>query len=172
MVPDRSTSGGIMRRVLILLAILVVGVLPAQAFDDPKGLLEAVYVRYQPGGSPADPEQFYSARLKGLVAANLERNALDATTGEVDDVSAPQLLDFDPFIEGSNALLSEVTIGQPVVMDNHAVATVNFANFDHRAMLSIAMVREGDGWKVDDIASFSGENWLLSWLLQYDPFGL
>ena len=34
------------------------------------------------------------------------------------------------------------------------------------------MVKEADGWKVDDVASLGGDqNWLLSWLLQYDPFG-
>ena len=33
--------------------------------------------------------------------------------------------------------------------------------------------KDPDGWKVDDVASLGeGENWLLSWLLQYDPFSV
>ena len=35
----------------------------------------------------------------------------------------------------------------------------------------VAMVREADGWKVDDVTSTGeGENWMLSWLLLYDPW--
>ena len=41
------------------------------------------------------------------------------------------------------------------------------------SLISVAMVREADGWKVDDVASLAGsQNWLLSWLLQYDPFSV
>jgi hypothetical protein len=50
---------------------------------------------------------------------------------------------------------------------------VSFGNFDDISLLSLALVKEADGWKVDDIASLGeGENWLLSWLLQYDPFAI
>ena len=56
---------------------------------------------------------------------------------------------------------------------DRALATVTFHNFDHTSLLAITMKREHDGWKVDDIASMgSDQNWLLSWLLQYDPFGV
>ena len=160
-----------MRRAVIALLLLFGFVAPAAAFDDPKALLEAVYAGYQAGGNRTTPETYYSARLKGLYAANLERQALDAEKGIAVDPNAPPVLDFDPFIEGNHALIAEFQIGEPVVTGNRAVATVSFANFDHRATLAISLVREGDGWKVDDIASLSGENWLLSWLLQYDPFG-
>ena len=160
-----------MRRVVLALLLCCGLVLPAAAFDDPKALLDAVYAGYQAGGNRTTPETYYSARLKGLYAANLERQALDADKGIAVDPNAPPVLDFDPFIEGNHALIAEFQMGQPVVTGNRAVATVSFANFDHRATLAISLVREGDGWKVDDIASLSGENWLLSWLLQYDPFG-
>ncbi len=64
-------------------------------------------------------------------------------------------------------------IGTPVVHGDRALSTVTFHNFDHTSLLAITMKREQDGWKVDDIASMgSDENWLLSWLLQYDPFGV
>jgi len=145
----------------------------AQTYSDPKALLEAIYASYAAGKSPGDREQYYSARLKGLYAANLERQAVDHRSGTGVDPNAPAVVAFDPFIEGGHALLLDLGIGQPVVQGNRAVATVTFHNFDHTSLLAIAMTREQDGWKVDDIASLgSNENWLLSWLLQYDPFAV
>jgi hypothetical protein len=145
----------------------------AQAYDDPKALLEAIYAPYKVGQTPGDREQFYSVRLKGLYAANLERQSLDQRTGTELDSNAPNLVGFDPFIEGDHALLLDLMIGTPVVQGERALATVTFHNFDHTSLLAITMKRETDGWKVDDIASMgSDENWLLSWLLQYDPFGV
>ena len=58
-----------------LLAGLVLGlamVSPGWAFDDPKALIDAIYTPYTTLGVAQDqnPAQFYSERLKGLVAAN------------------------------------------------------------------------------------------------------
>ena len=161
-------------RQLIIGLLLALGLAGAtQAYDDPKALLDAIYAPYTAGQTPGDREQFYSARLKGLYAANLERQAVDSKTGSVVDPNAPNLLGFDPFIEGGHALLLDLSIGAPVVQGDRALATVTFHNFDHTSLLAITMKREQDGWKVDDIASMGSEqNWLLSWLLQYDPFGV
>jgi hypothetical protein len=50
---------------------------------------------------------------------------------------------------------------------------VSFHNFDQASLLSLSLTQESDGWKVDDVASLGqGEHWLLSWLLQYDPFSV
>ena len=162
-----------MRQLIIglLLALGFAGT--ACAFDDPKALLEAIYAPYTAGQTPGEREQYYSARLKGLYAANLERQSLDAKSGTEVDPNAPDLVGFDPFIEGDHALLLNLSIGTPVVQGDRALATVTFHNFDHTSLLAITMKREPDGWKVDDIASMgSDQNWLLSWLLQYDPFGV
>lgn len=161
-------------RQLILALLLALGLTGgARAFDDPRALLEAIYAPYTAGRTPGDREQYYSARLKGLYAANLERQSLDASTGTEVDPNAPDLVGFDPFIEGDHALLLDLSIGEPAVQGDRALATVTFHNFDHTSLLAITMTREPDGWKVDDIASMgSEENWLLSWLLQYDPFGV
>ena len=161
-------------RQLILSLLIALGLAgAAQAYDDPKALLEAIYAPYTAGQTPGDREQYYSARLKGLYAANLERQAVDNRTGDAVDPNAPNLLSFDPFIEGGHALLLALSIGTPVVQGERALATVTFHNFDHTSLLAITMKREQDGWKVDDIASMgSDQNWLLSWLLQYDPFGV
>lgn len=144
----------------------------AQAFDSPKALIGAIYEPYLGGARHDSLEQFYSERLKELYAQNLEQQSVDAT-GEAIDPNAPDMLAFDPFIEGQNSLLLDLVIGEPVTNGDRSVVTVTFHNFDHTSLISVAMVREADGWKVDDIASLGGgENWLLSWLLQYDPFSV
>ncbi len=61
-------------RQLIIGLLLALGLAGAvHAYDDPKALLEAIYAPYKAGQTPGDREQFYSTRLKGLYAANLER---------------------------------------------------------------------------------------------------
>ncbi len=146
--------------------------LPAAAFEQPRALLEAIYGGYTMGSAPANRMQYFSERLLDLYAMSGERQAA-MLSGDVASATTQDLSTFDPFIEGGNALLLDLVIGEPVVRDDRALATVSFHNFDHTSLLSIAMVWEAGGWKVDDIASLgSGENWLLSWLLQFDPFGI
>ena len=167
-----AIAGAIMRRIfaIILVSIGLAGA--ASAYDDPKALLDAAYAPYLVGSRHEALEQVYSERLKGLYAANLERQSTDPA-GRPVDPNAPDMLTFDPLIEGQNSLLLDLMISPPVLLGERALATVSFHNFDHTSLLSIAMVREADGWKIDDIASMAGsENWLLSWLLQYDPFGV
>ncbi len=162
-----------MRRIVASL-IFIVGLAGAAfAYDDPRALIEGIYQPYVAGQKHAGGlEQFYSTRLKELYAANAERQAVDHEGAAVDP-DAPDMLNFDPFIEGQNPLLMDLAISEPVTSGDYAVATVSFHNFDHRSLLSLSLVREADGWKVDDVASLGGtENWLLSWLLQYDPFSV
>lgn len=159
-----------MRRLVTLLLFVVLGQGAALAHDDPKALLDAVYAPYLAGRAPERPEIYYSERLKGLLAANLQQQAT-TPAGDKANPDAPNALAFDPFIEGQHSLLLDLVIGAPVLQGDRAVSVVSFHNFDHASLLSIAMVREAEGWKVDDIAALgSGEKWLLSWLLQYDPF--
>ena len=157
----------------IVLIITMLGLAsPAAAYEQPRALLEAIYAGYEAGKRPSHGAEFLSERLRGLYRLSDERQAA-LLTGEVANATSRDLAGFDPFIEGENALLLDLTIGEPVVRNDRALATVSFHNFDHTSLLSISMVREPDGWKVDDIASLgSEENWLLSWLLQYDPFGI
>ncbi|MEO7223709.1 MAG: hypothetical protein ABIY37_14670 [Devosia sp.] len=151
-------------RVLIAM-LLALWALPALAYDDPKALVDAIYAPYTTLGAARDqdPAQYYSERLRGLVSANA------AAEG---DTAAP-ILDFNPFIGAQQALLRDLVIGAPVVNADKAMVTVSFGNFDQAALLALSLVRDADGWKVDDIASLGeGQNWLLSWLLQYDPFAI
>lgn len=162
-----------MRNLFAPLLIAASLVTPAAAYDTPRALIEAVYEPYRSGlPQPEGVEPFYSERLQALLADNIESHSVGVDGAPVDP-NAPSMLDFNPFIEGDNALLLDLVIGEPMVTGDRAMVPVSFHNFDHTSLLAISTVREADGWKVDDIASMGqDENWLLSWLLQYDPFGL
>lgn len=150
----------------LVTVLLAAWALPVFAYDDPKALVEAIYAPYTTLGvaQEQDPAQFYSERLKGLVAAN--------AAGATAENAAP-LLEFNPFIGAKQALLRDLSIGTPVGNGEQAIVTVSFGNFGDISLLSLSLLKEADGWKVDDIASLGeGENWLLSWLLQYDPFAI
>ncbi len=147
------------------LAVVLWGIGAAWGFDDPKALVDAIYAPYTTLGTAQaqDPAQYYSERLKGLVTLNA------AADGE----DSPPVLEFNPFIGAKQALLRDLVVGAPMVLKDKAMVSVSFTNFDHASLLALSLNKEGDGWKVDDIASLGeGENWLLSWLLQYDPFAI
>ena len=154
-----------MRALLVVLLTLLAS--PGLAYDDPKALVAAIYAPYTTLGAARDqdPAQYYSERLRGLVSANARPPAAER--------AAPPILDFNPFIGAQQALLRDLVVGEPVLLDGKAMVPVSFTNFDNSNLLALSLVRDADGWKVDDIASLGeGENWLLSWLLQYDPFAI
>jgi hypothetical protein len=164
-----------MRAIFFAIGLALISA-PAFAFDDPKALVVAIYAPYQTPGAAKDqdPAQYYSERLKGLVSQHAAKAVHDelsnpnvgTNTGDV----APAL-SFNPFIDAQHSLLMDLTVGEPIVMGDKAMATVSFRNFDQATLLSLSLVKDPDGWKVDDVASLGqGEHWLLSWLLQYDPF--
>lgn len=166
-----------MRSVLAVL-LLALASLPAFAFDDPKALVTAIYAPYQTPGQAAeqDPAQYYSERLKGLVSGQAAKAARDAASNPdagKDTGDAAPALTFNPFIAAQHSLLMDLTIGEPVVMGDTAMIAVSFHNFDQASLLSLSLIKDAAGWKVDDVASLGqGEHWLLSWLLQYDPFSV
>ncbi len=146
---------------------------PAFAYDDPRALVEAIYQPYINGQQQTNLAQFYSAGLKQLFLehANAKAQELDVT-GSVPTEIEP-VLSFNPFINADNALLLDVAIGDPVVVGDKALVTVTFHNFDEPTLLSLSLIKEPDGWKVDDVTSTGGEEkWMLSWLLLYDPWGI
>lgn len=152
---------------------LVAGLMtPAVAlgFDDPRSLVVAIYAPYQAGQQHADLNQFYSERLKGLFLDHADAVAAEVDTNAT-EISVTPAITFNPFIDGQNASMLDVTIGDPVIVGDQALVTVGFNNFGQPTLLSLSVVREADGWKVDDVTSMGGEeNWMLSWLLQFDPW--
>jgi hypothetical protein len=156
-------------RIFLILLFLAVPA-AARAFDDPKALLDAIYQPYQAGKKHDTLDPFYSNRLKGLFIDHANRATGEPMALAPDSDASPDRT-FNPFLDSDNALLLDVKVSEPVVLGDNALATVSFHNFDHPSLLSVAMVKEADGWKVDDVTSTgAGENWMLSWLLIYDPW--
>jgi hypothetical protein len=153
----------------VVLALMLPGA--AMAYDDPKSLVEAIYAPYSSGGgAPVDLQPFYSAHLKELFAVHAQRATLETASTDATP-AAPAA--FNPFIDADSALLFDLKVGEPAMLGDAALVSVSFHNFDHPSLLSLSLVKEADGWKVDDVASTgAGKNWLLSWLLLYDPWAM
>nr|ALS91291.1 protein of unknown function (DUF3828) [uncultured bacterium] len=162
-----------MRRAQILVALLaIVGSAGAAcAYDDPRALVEAIYAPYSSSGAATpDLKLFYSAHLRELFTVHAQHTSLENARA---DASAADPFAFNPFVDAAHPLLYDLKIGEPVVMGSAALVTVSFYNFDHPSLISLALVKEADGWKVDDVTSTgSGQNWMLSWLLLYDPWAV
>lgn len=155
-----------MRHAALAFSIVFIGLAsPVLAFDTPRALLEAIYQPYQGQAERGDIRRFLSTRLDEIRQTQTE--SVVASTDHADDLS-----NFDPFVQGDAFFPFELVISEPAMLGDRAIATVSFRNFGDPSLMSIAMVREADGWKVDDIAAMGeGENWLYSWLLTVDPFG-
>lgn len=152
----------------LLLAMLPAG--PTLAFDNPKALLQAIYAPMLDRQQPKDLSRYYSDDLKQMFAEHARQQA-DSPASAGQPAALSDASGFDPFVSGTNILLFDVNISDPVVIGDHAEATVSYHNFDHPALLTVSMVREAGGWKVDDVASFGpDQHWLLSWLLTHDPW--
>ncbi len=137
--------------------------------DTPRGLLDAIYEPLL-AGEAQNVEQFYSNRLQDLVATNLQLNVVDVSGVRVDP-EAPGIVAFNPFVNGTDAAVQHLEIGEPVIKGETAVSLVSFERAEGASLISVSMVHEPDGWKVDDVASLGqSEKWLYSWLLQFDPF--
>jgi hypothetical protein len=133
----------------------------AMAFDDPEALVTAIYEPYTRGEFLANPERYFSAELIALLGQYETATASEDVVG----------LDFDPFINGQDALLYRLTIGEPIILGDRALVQVSFYNFDHPSLISLSLVRERGEWLVDDIASLgTDEHWLFSWVLRFDPW--
>jgi hypothetical protein len=135
-----------MRRLLIALALVVAGAVPAFAFDTPEDLLKAVYTPYSKGDSfdwnTWDETQFRSKHLNEL----FDKDSKEAD-GEVGR------LDFDPYIDGQDYQITELKFGDAVITGDTATVEVTFKNFDLAEDMTFTLVKEADGWKVDDVTS-------------------
>ena len=149
------------------LVTTLLGGTPAAVDATPKSLIEALYA--QPiAETNLAPSDVYSTRLQTLFA-DYARNQ-QATLVAASDAAPPiELIPLDPL-----TLLSAsgpVTLSEPVVDGHQALATVSMTAETGPKQMSLFMVEQTDGWRIDDIASFSsdGQPWLLSWVLRYDP---
>lgn len=136
--------------------------------DSPRALLDTIYQPLQ-AGQEINLEEHYSAHLQDLVVYNLQANIEDRSGIKIDP-QAPDIVEFNPFLNGNDAPVANLAVSEPVIQGDTAVAMVSFDSSGVSTILTISMVNDGD-WKIDDIASLGGgENWLYSWLLQFDPY--
>jgi len=121
--------------------------LPAFAYDTPEALIRAVYAPYLRGDVPENPEQFRSESLQGLYDAAAE----NTEEGEIGAIA------FDPVVNGQDFEITDLEIVGVENEGDTATVEVSFRNFDVPNDLVFSLVEEKDGWKVDDVASVSGE---------------
>ena len=163
-----------MRTILWVGLALVAGLGTASAEDytDPGALVSAIYATFQPGTPKGDPAVYYSARLK-LISEEAAAGAIFASDAAMSGSQFTPDPVFNPFLPDDNALLFDLAIGTPQLLDDRAIVSVSFHNFDQPHLLALSLIREGGVWKVDDVASLGSETpWLLSWALTLDPYGL
>jgi len=139
-----------MKRFALTLVALALTALPAFAFDTPKDLLTALYAPYAKGDSfdwsKWDESKFRSTHLNELFARDLEE-----ANGGIGR------LDFDPYIDGQDYRITGLKFGDPTIAGDTAKVEVTFKNFDTPEDLMFTLVKQTDGWKVDDVVSSNKE---------------
>ena len=138
-----------MHRLLLALVAFGVTALPAFAYDTPKALLEAVYAPYEKGDSfnwdNWDETQFRSKELNELFAKDLKE--ADGEVGRID---------FDPYVDGQDYQISDLKFGDATITGDTAKVEVTFKNFEMEEDMVFTLVKEADGWKIDDVNSKGG----------------
>jgi hypothetical protein len=122
-----------------------------EVFADPKKVVEALYTPYQGAYNDFnwrrwDETQLYSTGLKDL----FEKDRVEAN-GEIGRI------DFDPWINGQDYLVTALSIGDAEISDDKASVPVTFKNFDSEQNASISLALEDGRWKVDDVENFGAE---------------
>lgn len=119
----------------------------AQDFSEPKGVLEALYAGYGSAYDyPPDQSPLFSERLNALYEADSKE-----ANGEIGRI------DFDPFVNGQDYQLSKLEIDEPYLAGGKAVVRVRFENMGTPNEVGILLVREGGGWRIDDVWNGSDE---------------
>ena len=102
----------------------------------------------------------YSKALNAMFAT-AEANTPDDDVGPVD---------FDVFVNGQDYQLTELKIGDPAPEGAGVSVPVSFKNFGDAQSLVFHLVKEGPGWKINDIESLTpSAPWKLTTLLTPDP---
>lgn len=120
-------------------------------FADPRLVAEALYTPYVEQGfnwRRWDQSQLLSAGLNTLY----ERDAADSEARQ--EVGR---LDFDPFINGQDFDVTDLSFGEAQVNGAAAQVTASFANFGQQQTVTLHLVEEEGRWKVDDAVNDSTE---------------
>jgi len=141
---------------LFFLVVTTGGAFAAPAFQEPEALIDYAYKPYSTEDFPEDPFELFSTGLHALVDADATRTP----AGEIGTI------DFDPFINAQDYDGVAMRIDHMQTEGNQAVVDVSVENLGARQTLVFTLVRESDGWRIDDIESTTpGGEWRLSVLL-------
>lgn len=119
-------------------------VYPEATFADPRSVAEALYSPY---GDPDflwrtwDESQFFSAGLNALYERDRKESEERQEVGRID---------FDPFINGQDFDVTDLSFGAASIEGDTATVAVSFANFEQPQTVTLHLVREDGRWKVDD----------------------
>lgn len=127
----------------LIAAALVLQAAPALAYDTPTALIDALYAPYLKGNIADESEKLRSRALQALYAAD-EKKTPKGYAGA---------LDFDPFISGQDFKITNLKVVSVKQSGSKATVEVTFKNFDEKDDLVYSLVKEPDGWKIDDVAS-------------------
>lgn len=122
-------------------------VYPEETFADPRSVAEALYSPYSDPDfqwRSWDESQFMSSGLNALYERDRQESEERQEVGR---------LDFDPFINGQDFEVKNLTFGEPQVSGETAQVAVTFTNFDRPQTVTLHLVREDGRWKVDDAAN-------------------
>lgn len=103
---------------------------------------------------PVTRKRFLSRKLRASIAAMLKRTP----KGDAPD------LDFDPVAAGNDPSVHDLKIKTESESATQAVVIADFQSHQdkERTVLRYLLVREPDGWKVDDILSVGKDKWQMS----------
>jgi hypothetical protein len=153
-----------LRRLLVAFALLMLAAGPtlaaAPVFATPGAVLDYAYAPYKTGKFLDDNGVLYSKALNALFAT--------ANANTPDDDVGP--IDFDVFTNGQDYQLTDLLIGAPVPDAPGVKIAVTFKNFGDAQSLVFHLVKEDDGWKINDIDCLTpDQTWTLTSLLTASP---
>lgn len=141
-----------MRRLalLALLGALSTGAVAADVdFANPKAVVEAAYAPYLSADydwSTYDISALQSDALNALYAKDAEEAG--------DEVGR---IDFDPLINAQDYDISKLVIGEPRIEGSTATVEVTFENFEDPETIDVVLVRQANGYRIDDVQSRDAE---------------
>ncbi len=139
-----------MRRLLALSMALMLAVPLALAGDrsDPAAVVEQFYAGYAQINYDGNDHALRSAALNALVEES-NRLQLQGLSGA---------LDFDPFLGAYPGAVVTYEIGEVRVQGQTAAVEVAFSNDGVQGAVTVELVLEDGGWRIDDVVSIMVEH--------------
>lgn len=124
---------------------------------DPVGMVQALYEPYL---SNQNPKPFLDAAPLTPELRDMMKTAQEQAHERGEPTA---VVDFDPIIDGQDWELSDLTVElvEPA-QDDSAQVRARFKNMGEDVSLTYDLVRQGGGWRIDNI---EGANWTLRQLL-------